>query len=115
MADRQESLSSSPLSTAYKTEQSNVLLPVHEEIEMQSINNNSGVSPEQHSFPILPDCCPQMISKNLSCCAKCIPQSIEDGWMRLRDRAHQLAEHRFFELFIIFSIIVSSITLVSRC
>lgn len=86
---------------------------MHEEIEMQSINNNSGISPEQQSFPMPPDCCPQMISKHFSCCAKCIPKSIEDGWMGLRSRAHQLAEHRFFESFIIVSIIVSSITLVS--
>lgn len=79
---------------------------------MQSMTNNIILSVEQQSLSMPPDCCPQLISKHFSSCAKCIPKSIQNQWIHLRNLAYQLAEHRFFEWFIIVSIIVSSITLV---
>jgi hypothetical protein len=77
---------------------------------MQPMNNNSTTSQILH---MPPDCCPKMISKHFSCCAKCIPKFIQEGWIHLRSLAHGMVEHRFFEWFIIINIIISSITLVS--
>jgi hypothetical protein len=81
---------------------------------MQSMNNNCITSPptwQIHHMP--PDCCPQMISKHFSCCAKCIPKLLQERWIYFRSLAHCLVEHRCFEWIIITSIVVSSTTLVS--
>ncbi len=43
----------------------------------------------------------------------CCPKVIQERWTYLRNLAHCLVKHRFFEWFIIVSILVSSITLVS--
>ena len=77
---------------------------------MQRINNKS-IRYEIVDIPS--DCCPKMLSKHFSCCAKCIPKRIEEGWIYLRSLSHRLVEHRFFEWFIIVSILGSSTTLVS--
>jgi hypothetical protein len=77
---------------------------------MQQINNNS---PTYEIVHIPPDCCPKIISKYFSCCMKCIPPLIKNQWRYLRSLSHRLVEHRYFEWFIIVSILVSSITLVS--
>ncbi len=89
----------------------NALSITHEDIEMQPMNIIS--SPTWEILHIPSDCCPKMISKHFSCCAKCIPKFIQEQWTYLRSLAHCLVKHRFFEWFIIISILVSSITLVS--
>jgi len=111
--DTQESVSNLPLPTLEESN-ANDLSTTNEDIEMQPMNNNSIKSPP--TWQILhmpPDCCPTMISKHFSCCAKCIPKCIQERWTYLRSLAHCFVEHRFFEWFIIVIILVSSITLVS--
>jgi hypothetical protein len=81
---------------------------------MQSMNKNSiGSLPTWQIVHMPPDCCPKIISKHFSCCAKCIPKCVEKQWTYLRSLAHCLVEHRYFELIIVISILISSITLVS--
>jgi len=89
----------------------------NEDIEMRLMNSNS-ITPltpltcqNLHMPP--PDCCPKIISKYFSCCAKCIPERIRQRWTFFRSKAHRLVEHRFFEWIIIASILASSTTLVS--
>ena len=113
ISDEQAKASDPTLSASYKKEKSDVLSSDQQEIEMQSTNNNVIMSPEHQSFSMPPDCFPPSISKRFSCCGKCIPKIIQDQWTCLRHLAHRLTEHHFFEWFIIASIIVSSITLVS--
>ena len=69
--------------------------------------------PTWQSLHMPRDCFPHIISKHFSCCAKCIPKSIQKGWTYLRSLTHCLVEHRYFEWFIIISILASSTTLVS--
>jgi hypothetical protein len=81
---------------------------------MQAINNNSITTPPTWQIVHMPpDCCPNMISKHFSCCAKCIPKIIQERWTYFRSVAHRLVEHQSFEWFIIISILASSTTLVS--
>ena len=81
---------------------------------MQPMNNNSIISHQTWQILHTPsDCCPNMISKYFSCCTKCIPKMIQEQWIYLRSLVHHFVEHRFFEWFIIASILVSSTTLVS--
>jgi hypothetical protein len=75
-------------------------LPLSEDIEMQPMNIISSPTLEILHMPS-------------NCCAKCIPKLIEERWTYLRSLAQCLVKHRFFEWFIIISILVSSITLVS--
>ncbi len=84
-----------------------ISLPIiHEDIEMQSMNNNSITSsPTLEIIHMPPDCCPKIISKHF----KCIPKR----WTYIRSLAHYFVEHRYFELIIIISILISSVTLVS--
>jgi hypothetical protein len=110
----QESTNDLPLPILTKLEESNALSIIHEDIEMQPMNNHPITSlPIWRILHRPPDCCPKMISKHFACCAKCIPKSIQEQWTYFRSLAHRFVEHRFFEWFIIFSILVSSITLVS--
>ncbi|CAF4138409.1 unnamed protein product [Rotaria sp. Silwood2] len=115
----QESISYLPLPTSYNLEESNssaivtndLSLP-YEEIEMQPMNNNSVTPPPTWQIlHVSPDCCPQMISKHFSCCAKCIPKLIQKQWTYLRSLTLRFVEHRFFEWLIIISILASSTTL----
>jgi hypothetical protein len=92
-------------------------LIANEDIEMRLMNSNS-ITPltlptcqNLHKPP--PDCCPKIISKYFSCCAKFIPERIRQRWTFFRSKAHRLVEHRFFEWIIIASILASSTTLVS--
>lgn len=62
---------------------------------------------------IPPDCCPAPISKHFSRCSLCIPESIKKLWTLTRRQTLRFVEHRYFEWFIIVSILVSSATLVS--
>ncbi len=84
-----------------------ISLPIiHEDIEMQSMNNNSITSsPTWEIIHMPPDCCPKIISKHF----KYIPKR----WTYIRSLAHYFVEHRYFELIIIISILISSVTLVS--
>jgi hypothetical protein len=62
---------------------------------------------------IPPDCCPKLVSTYLCCCCKCVPKGVKERWGYVRSCAHLVVEHRYFEWLIIFSIIISSTTLVS--
>lgn len=87
-----------------------------EDIEMQPMNDKDVTSPCLPASEIShkpPDCCPMMLSKHFSCCVKCIPKSIQAQWIYIRTQAYRIVEHRYFELIIIGSILVSSATLVS--
>ncbi|CAF3101706.1 unnamed protein product [Rotaria sp. Silwood2] len=115
----QELIINLPLPILYKLEEFNAsivstngLSTVHENIGTQSINNNSITSPSTWlTLHMPPDCCPTMISKHFSCCAKYIPKLIQERWTYLRSLVHCLVEHQFFEWFIIISILFSSATL----
>jgi hypothetical protein len=88
----------------------------NEDIEMQPMNSNSLTKltpPTWQTLHMPPDCCPKIISKHFSSCAKCIPKHIQQQWTYLRSQAHRLVEHRFFEWLIIGSILASSASLVS--
>ena len=90
----------------------------NDDIEMQPMNSSTSrtpLTPVTWQVAHMPaDCCPKMISKQCSCCGKCIPKCLRNRWTYLRSRAHQFVEHRFFEWLIIGSILASSTTLVSR-
>lgn len=49
----------------------------------------------------------EILHQQSNCCY------IQEKWIYLRNLTHRLVEHRYFEWFIIISILVSSITLVS--
>lgn len=54
----------------------------------------------------------EILHQQSNCCyikKKCV----QEKWIYLRNLTHRLVEHRYFEWFIIISILVSSITLVS--
>ncbi len=104
-----EIVSDIPLPILNNLEESNdpvVLSTVPEDIKIES-------PPTWRTLHIPPDCFPDIISKHYSCCAKCIPKSIQKGWTYLRSLTHCLVEHRYFEWFIIITILASSTTLVS--
>ncbi len=87
---------------------------VPENIEMKPMRNSRIMSLSvRQILHKPPDCCPTIISKHFSCCSKFIPKSIEEHWTYFRSLTHCFVEHRYFEWFIIFSILISSITLVS--
>jgi len=103
-------ISNLPLPSNTSVLLNNDLPIIHEDIEMQSMNNNSITSsPTWEIIHMPPDCCPKIISKHCTCCDKCIPKR----WTYIRSLAHYFVEHRYFELIIIISILISSITLVS--
>ncbi|CAF3629173.1 unnamed protein product [Rotaria sp. Silwood1] len=116
----QESIINLPLPILNKLEEcnnafvisTNDLSIVHEDIGRQSINTNSITSPP--TWQVLhmpPNCCPTIISKHFSCCAKYIPKLIQEQWTYLRSLVLCIVEHHFFEWFIIISILASSTTL----
>lgn len=81
---------------------------------MQALNLESeAMAPARQTLQRPPDCCPSLISKLFSCCARCIPRCIQEQWAYLRIMAHRLVEHSVFEWLIIISILASSIALVS--
>ncbi|CAF1331232.1 unnamed protein product [Adineta ricciae] len=96
-------------------EKFNDSVKMNEDIEMKLMNSHSNTpltSPiDLHHRMPPPDCCPKLITKHLSCCAKCIPKPIRQKWTFFRSRTLQLVEHRFFERLIIASILASSTTL----
>ena len=67
----------------------NDLSTVHDDIEMQPMNDNSITSPACQSLHMPPDCCPKMISKHFSCCTKYIPKVIQEQWTYLRSLGHR--------------------------
>ncbi|CAF3828874.1 unnamed protein product [Rotaria sordida] len=119
LSNTQEFIGNLPLPRLYQIEEFYVSVPlnndlsiIHEDIEMQPMNNNSIIShPTWQILHTPPDCCPNMISKYFSCCTKCIPKIIQEQWTYLRILVHRFVEHRFFEWFIIASILASSTTL----
>ncbi|CAF1587688.1 unnamed protein product, partial [Adineta ricciae] len=94
-------------SIKYKVKASKAIIV--ETIEMQAMD--SAVSLPENILDTPPDCCPTLISKYFACCAECIPQFLQTQWKSLRSSIHRLVQHRFFEWFIIASIVASSITL----
>ncbi|CAF4429630.1 unnamed protein product, partial [Adineta steineri] len=113
---RQDLAGNLPLLTSYKLEEWNDLttdLSIRQEdIEMEQLNNNNcETSRPTHEIINVPaDCCP-VISKQFSCCSKCIPKLIVKQWLYIRHLSYCLVEHRYFELFIIFMILISCTTL----
>ncbi|CAF4713197.1 unnamed protein product [Rotaria sp. Silwood1] len=90
----------------------NNLSTIQEDIEMQTMNNDSIIS--NSKWQVLhrsSDCCPILISNHFSCFAKCIPKVIQEQWIYFRSIAHLFVEHRFFEWLIVGSILASSTTL----
>ncbi|CAF1538985.1 unnamed protein product [Rotaria magnacalcarata] len=85
---------------------------VYKDIEMYPMNDDTITSRGTcQTLPMPPDCCPNMISEHFSCCAKCIPKSIEKRWTNIRGRCLRLIEHSYFEWFVIASILASSTAL----
>ncbi|CAF1300247.1 unnamed protein product, partial [Adineta steineri] len=117
LCGRQDLAGNLPLLTSYKLEELNDLttdLSIRQEdIEMEQLNNNNcETSRPTHEIINVPsDCCPIIISKQFSCCSKCIPKLIVKQWLYIRHLSYCLVEHRYFELFIIFMILISCTTL----
>jgi len=87
-------------------------------IEMQTMNNSQIISicPDEETETVVthpPDCCPNAISKHFTCCSKLISKRMKNRWLNIRRLAHRFVEQPFFEWFIIGTILISSITLVS--
>lgn len=72
--------------------------------------NMQGKAPVQHAE--VKDCFPECCLSPLTSCAVCKNTSC-NGWLMFRWRTRMLVEHRYFEWFILFTVLVSSLVLVS--
>lgn len=60
------------------------------------------------------DCCPSCCYCNSLCCSSYRDSCLRRGWHSMRWHLIALVEHKYFEAFILFMILISSLTLVRR-
>ena len=74
--------------------------------------NMQGKAPVQNAE--VNDCFPECCVSPLTSCAVCKNTSC-NNWLLFRWRTRTLVEHRYFEWFILFTVLISSLVLVRSC